>query len=232
MTARAQQTILVVGFVFSGTASSAAAPYVTAFKLGLEAVGFIEGQNVAVEYHWPGGHDEGLPALMVELAHRQVAVIVGDTSPAIAAKKATSTIPIVFLTGTDAVSLGLVASFNRPGGNATGVTFLSALLEAKRLGLLHELLPRATVIAALVDPTYPTSAGQVKDLHDAAGALGQQIHVLQVSDESQLDHAFATIANLRPDALVLSASAFMGSHLQQIIELEQIPVDFTHSLHA
>jgi putative ABC transport system substrate-binding protein len=178
-----------------------------------------EGQNVAVEYRWPGGHDEGLPALMADLAHRQAAVIVGDTSPAIAAKKATSTIPIVFLTGTDPVSLGLVASFNHPGGNATGVTFLSALLEAKRLGLLHELLPRATAIAALVDPTYPTSAGQVKDLHDAAGALGQQIHVLQVSDESQLDHAFATIANLRPDALVLSASAFMGSHLQQIIEL-------------
>jgi putative tryptophan/tyrosine transport system substrate-binding protein len=146
VTARAQQTIPVVGFVFSGTASSAAAPYVTAFKLGLEVVGFIEGQNVAVEYHWPGGHDEGLPALMAELAHRQVAVIVGDTSPAIAAKKATSTIPIVFLTGTDPVSLGLVASFNHPGGNATGVTFLSALLEAKRLGLLHELLPRATVI--------------------------------------------------------------------------------------
>ena len=219
VTARAQRTIPVVGFVFSGTASSAAAPYVTAFKLGLEAVGFIEGQNVAVEYHWPGGHDEGLPALMAELAHRQVAIIVGDTSPAIAAKKATSTIPIVFLTGTDPVSLGLVASFNHPGGNATGVTFLSALLEAKRLGLLHELLPRATVIAALVDPTYPTSAGQVKDLHDAAGALGQQIHILQVSNESQLDHAFATIANLRPDALVLSASAFMGAHLQQIIEL-------------
>jgi putative tryptophan/tyrosine transport system substrate-binding protein len=138
---------------------------------------------------------------------------------AIAGKKATSTIPIVFLTGTDPVSLGLVASFNHPGGNATGVTFLSALLEAKRLGLLHELLPRATVIAALVDPTYPTSAGQVKDLHDAASALGQQIHILQVSNESQLDHAFATIGNLRPDALVLSASAFMGAHLQQIIEL-------------
>jgi putative tryptophan/tyrosine transport system substrate-binding protein len=218
MTARAQ-TIPVVGFVFSGTASSAVAPYVTAFKLGLEAVGLIEGQNVAVEYHLPHGHDEGLPALMAELVQRRVAVIVGDTSPAIAAKKATSTIPIVFLTGTDPVSLGLVASFNHPGGNATGVTFLSALLEAKRLGLLHELLPRATVIAALVDPTYPTSAGQVKDLHDAAGALGQQIHILQVSNESQLDHAFATIANLRPDALVLSASAFMGAHLQQIIEL-------------
>ena len=129
VTVRAQQTIPVVGFVFSGTSSSAAAPYAMAFKLGLETVGFIEGQNVAVEYHWSGGDDEGLPALMAEFVQKQVAVIVGDTSPAIAAKKATSTIPIVFLTGTDPVSLGLVASFNHPGGNATGVTFLSALLE-------------------------------------------------------------------------------------------------------
>jgi putative tryptophan/tyrosine transport system substrate-binding protein len=129
----------------------------------------------------------------------------------------TSTIPIVFLTGTDPVSLGLVTSFNHPGGNATGVTFMSALLEAKRLGLLHELLPRATMIAALVDPTYPTSTGQVKDLNDAAGALGQQIHVLQVSNESQLDRAFATFANLRPDALMLASSGFLGARNNQII---------------
>ena len=133
---RAQQTIPVVAFVFSGTTSSTAAPYVTAFKLGLEAVGFIEGQNVAVEYHLPGGHDEGLPALIAELVQRRVAVIVGDTSPAIVAKTATSTIPIVFVTGTDPVSVGLVASFNHPGGNATGVTFLTATLDAKRLEAL------------------------------------------------------------------------------------------------
>jgi putative ABC transport system substrate-binding protein len=216
---RAQQTIPVVAFVFSGTASSTAAPYVTAFKLGLEAVGFIEGQNVAVEYHLPGGHDEGLPALMAELVQRRVAVIVGDTSPAIAAKTATSTIPIVFVTGTDPVSVGLVASFNHPGGNATGVTFLTATLDAKRLELLHELLPQAKVIASLLDPNYPASASQLKGLHDAAAALGQQIHDFQVSNESQLDHAFAAIANLRPDALVVSASAFLGARRQQIIEL-------------
>ena len=158
VTGRAQQTVPVVGFVFSGTASSAAAPFVMAFKLGLEEAGYIEGQNVAVEYHFPGGNNGHLPALMAELIQRHVAVIVGDTSPAIAAKTASSTIPIVFLTGTDPVSLGLVTSFNHPGGNATGVSFANAELDGKRLGLLHELLPRAKVIASLLDPSYPASA--------------------------------------------------------------------------
>ncbi len=215
------QTIPVVGFVNSGAVSGAAArtPYVTKFKLGLEAGGFIEGQNVAVEYHWLTGHDEGLPALMAELVQRQVAAIIGDTSPAIAAKTATSTIPIVFITGTDPVRLGLVTSFNHPGGNATGVTFLNSTLDAKRLGLLHDLLPQATLIASLLDPNYPTSANQMKDLHDAAGALGLQIHALQVSNENQIDQAFATFANVRPDALVVSASGFLGARRNQIIEL-------------
>ena len=218
---RAQQTVPVVGFVFSGSVSSAAAlaPYLMEFKLGLEAVGFIEGQNVTVEYHWPSGHDEGLPALMAELVRRRVAVIVGDTSPAIAAKRATSTIPIVFMTGTDPVSLGLVTSFNHPGGNATGVTFLNSTLDAKRLGLLRELLPKATVIVSLLDPNYPTSASQIKDLHDSAGALGLQIHFRQVGNDSQIDQAFATIANSRPDALVVSASGFFGARRNQLIEL-------------
>jgi putative ABC transport system substrate-binding protein len=194
VTGRAQQTIPVVGFVVSGSLSGAAAraPYVMKFKLGLEGLGFIEGQNVAVEYHWLGGHDEGLPALMAELVQRQVDVIVADTSPAVAAKKATSTIPIVFMTGTDPVSLGLVTSFNHPGGNATGVTFLNSTLDAKRLGLLSELLPKATVIASLLDPNYPTSARQLKDLNEAAGALGLQLNALQVSNETQIDQAFAT----------------------------------------
>jgi putative ABC transport system substrate-binding protein len=149
VTVRAQQTIPVIAFVFSGTASSAAAPYVTAFKLGLQSVGFIEGQDVAIEYHLPGGHDEGLPVLVGELVQRRVAILVGDTSPALAAKKATPTIPIVFVTGTDPVSVGLVASFNHPGGNATGVTFLTAILDAKRIEVLHELLPKAKVIACV-----------------------------------------------------------------------------------
>jgi putative tryptophan/tyrosine transport system substrate-binding protein len=157
--------------------------------------------------------------LMADLVQRRAAVIVGDTSPAIAAKKVTSTIPIVFVTGTDPVSLGLVTSFNHPDGNATGVSFINSTLDAKRLGLLHELVPKATVIASLLDPNYPTSASQLKELHDAAGALGLQIHALQVSNESQIDDAFAGLANLRPDALVVSASGFLGARKNQIIEL-------------
>jgi ABC-type uncharacterized transport system substrate-binding protein len=125
----------------------------------------------------------------------------------------------VFLTGADPVSLGLVTSFNHPGGNATGVSFVNSGLDGKRLELLHELLPQATVIASLLDPSYPASASQLKDLHDAAGALGLQIHFLPVSNESELEHAFATFANLRPDALVVSASGFLNARRNQIIEL-------------
>jgi putative ABC transport system substrate-binding protein len=219
MAVRAQQPVPVVAFVFSGVKSSTAAPYKTAFKLGLEAVGFIEGQSVTLEYHFPGAHDEGLSALMSELVARRVAVILGDTSPAIAAKTATSTIPIVFVTGTDPVSVGLVDSFNHPGGNATGMTFLTAALDAKRLELLHELIPQSKVIASLLDPNYPASASQLKGLQDAAAVLGQDIHVFQASNESELDHAFAALTDLRPDALLVSASAFMGAHGQKIIEL-------------
>jgi putative ABC transport system substrate-binding protein len=216
---RAQQTVPVVAFVFSGTKSSGAAPYVAAFKEGLQAVGFIDGQNVTVENHFPGGHDEGLPALMAELVQHRVAVVFGDTSPAIAAKTATSTIPIVFVTGTDPVSVGLVASFNHPGGNATGVTFLTATLDAKRIEVLHELLPKAKVIASLLDPNYPASASQHKNLNEAAAVLGLDIHFFQVSNESDFDHAFADLTTLRPDALVVPASAFLGAHGQKIIEL-------------
>ena len=156
LTGRAQQTLPVVGFVFSGTASSAAAPFVTAFKPGLEETGYIDGQNVAVEYHFPGGNNEHLPALMAELIQRNPAVIVGDTFPAIAAKKASSTIPIVFLTGTDPVSLGLVTSFNHPGGSATGVTFVNSGLDGKRLGLLHELLSASEGDRLFVGPKLPS----------------------------------------------------------------------------
>ena len=190
LTARAQHTIPLIGFVYTDQTSSEAAPFVTAFHQGLREVGFIEGQNVAVEYRWAGR--QYAPAFAAEMVHRQVAVIVGNTPPAMAAKTATSTIPIVFFSGTDPVKLGLVASFNRPGGNATGVSFWSAALEAKRLGLLHELLPQATVIAALVDPNFLTIAGQLDDLQSAARAVGKQIRVLRVSTE--LDDGFATFA--------------------------------------
>jgi putative ABC transport system substrate-binding protein len=153
------------------------------------------------------------------MVRRQVAVIVGNTPPALAAKTATSTISIVFFSGTDPVKLGLVASFNRPGGNATGVSFWSAALEAKRLGLLNELLPQATVIAALVDPNFLTTAGQLEDLQNAARALGKQIQVLRASTESELDNGFATLAQQRPDALIVAAAPFFTARRKELVAL-------------
>src|SRR5262249_46119499 len=156
--ARAQQTTPAVSLVYDATPSEAT-PFVAAFQRGLLEVGFVEGQNVAVEYRYAGSHYEQLPALVAEFVNRQIAVIVGNTPVALAARKATSTIPIVFLTGADPVKLGLVASFNRPGGNVTGVSFLGVATETKRLGLLRELLPKATGIGALADPNFLTTAG-------------------------------------------------------------------------
>jgi putative tryptophan/tyrosine transport system substrate-binding protein len=154
------------------------------------------------------------------MVHRQVAVIVGNSLPAMAAKTATSTIPIVFFSGTDPVKLGLVTSFNRPGGNATGVSFWSAALEAKRLGLLHELLPQATMIAALVDPNFLTTAGQLEDLQNAARALGKQIQVLRASTHSELDNGFATlVAQRRPDALIVTAAPFFTARRKELVAL-------------
>ena len=217
LTARAQHTIPLIGFVYTDQTSSEAAPFVTAFHQGLREVGFIEGQNVAVEYRWAGR--QYAPAFAAEMVHRQVAVIVGNTPPAMAAKTATSTIPIVFFSGTDPVKLGLVASFNRPGGNATGVSFWSSALEAKRLGLLHELLPQATVIAALVDPNFLTTAGQLEDLQNAARAVGKQIRVLRVSTEKELDNGFATFAQQRPDALIVAAAPFFTARRKELVAL-------------
>ena len=220
LAARAQQVPMpVIGFVYTGQTSSEASPFVAAFRQGLRDAGFIEGQNVAVEYRWPGGQYDRLPGLAAELVNRQVAVIVGNTPPAMAAKTATSAIPIVFFTGADPVKLGLVASFNRPGGNATGVSFWNAALEAKRLGLLHELVPQATVIAALVDPNFLTAANQLNDLQDAARALGKELHVLQASTESDLDSRFATLARQRPDALIVAAAPFFTARRKELVAL-------------
>ena len=219
LAANAQQTVPLIGFVYTDQTSSEAAPFVAAFHKGLREAGFIEGQNVAVEHRWVGRQYDRLPAFAAEMVRRQVAVIVGNTPPALAAKTATSTIPIVFFSGTDPVKLGLVASFNRPGGNATGVSFWSAALEAKRLGLLHELLPQATTIAALVDPNFLTTTGQLEDLQNAARALGKQIHILRASTESELDNGFATLAQQRPDALIVAASPFFTARRKQLVAL-------------
>ena len=202
LAARAQQSAMpVIGFVYTGQTSSEASPFVAAFRQGLRDAGFIEGQNVAVEYRWPGGQYDRLPGLAAELVQRHVAVIVGNTPPAMAAKTATSIIPIVFFTGD------------------TGVSFWSAALEAKRLGLLHELLPQATVIAALVDPNFLTAASQLNDLQDAARSLGKELHVLQASTESDLDSRFATLARQRPDALIVAAAPFFTARRKELVAL-------------
>jgi putative ABC transport system substrate-binding protein len=215
----AQHAVPVIGFVYAGATSSAPDAFVTAFRQGLREGGFVDGQNVAVEYHYSGGQDGELPALIADLVHRPVAVIVGNTPLAMAAKKITSTIPIVFATAADPVKLGLVASFNRPGGNATGVSFMSATMEPKRLGVLQELLPRAKVIAALVDPSFLTSADQLRDLQSAANELGWQIRIFQASSERELDDAFARMAQQRPDALTVSAVPFFAAQLNRIVGL-------------
>jgi putative ABC transport system substrate-binding protein len=174
---------------------------------------------VAVEYHDTGSHYEQLPALVAEFVNRPTAVIVGNTPVALAARKVTSTIPIVFLTGADPVKLGLVASFNRPGGNVTGVSFLTAATETKRLGLLRDLLPKATIIAALADPNFLTTAGQLKDLQNAARTLGEEIQVVEASTESQLDSAFATLAQLRSDAVIVVGAPFFTSRRERLVAL-------------
>jgi putative tryptophan/tyrosine transport system substrate-binding protein len=218
--AQLQQAIPVIGFIYAGTTSSGPAAFVAAFRQGLGEAGFIEGKNLTVEYHYySAGQDGQLAAFVAELVRRPVAVLVGNTPLAVAAKRATSVVPIVFATGADPVKLGLVASFDRPGGNATGVSFLSAALEAKGLGMLHELLPHATTIAALIDPSFVTSADQLKALQEAALALGWRVDVLQASTESEIDADFAGLAQKRPDALIVSAVPFFEAQRNQIIHL-------------
>jgi putative ABC transport system substrate-binding protein len=222
--ARAQHAATpVVGFVYTGNTPNEAASYVAAFHDGLRELSFVEGQNIAFEYRWPGVQYNQLPALMAELVRHPVALIVGNTPPAIAAKTATSTIPVVFFTGTDPVKLGLVASFNRPGGNVTGVSFLGSELEAKRLGLLRELLPQANVIAALVDAKFIAgfipAAEQLRDLRVAAKALSQEIRVIEASTDSELDNGFANLAQRRPDVLIVAAAPFFTGRRNRIVEL-------------
>jgi putative tryptophan/tyrosine transport system substrate-binding protein len=220
LAARAQQAIPAVSLVYDATPNEAK-PFIAAFQRGLGEVGFVEGQNVAVEYRYAGGHYEQLSALVAEFVNRPTAVIVGNTPVALAARKATSTIPIVFLTGGDPVKLGLVASFNRPGGNVTGVSFLSAATETKRLGLLRELLPKATVIVALADPNFLTTVGQLKDLQDAARTVRQEIHVVEASTESQLDSGFATLAQLRSGAVIVVAAPFFTARREKLVALAE-----------
>jgi putative ABC transport system substrate-binding protein len=196
------------------------APLVAAFRDGLKEAGFVEGQNVAIEFRWAEHQVDRLPALAADLVRRQVAVIVCNTPAALAAKAATTTIPIVFGSGTDPVKLGLVASLARPGGNLTGVSFFSNELEAKRLGLLHELVPQAAVVSALVNPRFPDAADRLRELEEAVKrTLGKQLLVLKASTASEIDAAFAGFAQRRPDALIVVTDPFMTARRYQIVAL-------------
>jgi putative ABC transport system substrate-binding protein len=211
----------VIGFLHSASAA-AYAHLVAAFHKGLSEAGYSEGQNVAIEYRWSEGHNERLPALAAELVRRQVAVIVtpGSTAATLAAKAATPTIPIVFLSAVDPVKTGLVASLNRPGGNVTGVSDIGVELAAKRLGLLHELLPGAARFALLVNPDNPgITDAFVTEAQTAASAIGRQIEVVTASTNDDIDRAFATLVNKRADAFLVSTDALFVTRRVQLVTL-------------
>jgi putative ABC transport system substrate-binding protein len=217
--ARAQQSAMpVIGFLNSG-APGLYPHYVRAFHQGLREAGFVEGRNVAIEYRWAEDQYDRLPAFAADLVRRQVTVIFANGPAALLAKAATTTIPIVFATAVDPVAVGLVGSLNRPGGNLTGVTTLNVEVGPKQLELLHELVPTAAIIAALVNPTGPGAENQTRDLPMAARALGLQLHVLEASTERDFDAAFANLIQLRAGALVIAQDAFFSSQSAQLATL-------------
>jgi putative ABC transport system substrate-binding protein len=221
LTARAQQPLPVVGFV-DGVSPEFAASRAAGFRKGLSEVGYVEGQNVTVEYHWLAGQYDRLPSLMADLVRRRVAVIAtpGSNPPSLAAKAATTTTPIIFGVAEDPVKLGLVASLARPGGNATGINTFTSELVAKRLGLLHDLVPKAIRIAVLVNPANATTAGAtLRDIPEAARALGLQIQVLNASTSSEIEAAFASLGRERADALFVAGDAFFSSRRVQFAPL-------------
>ena len=217
--ARAAAAMPVVAFLHSTFTFADAAPRVAAFGQGLKEAGFIEGQNVAIEYHSAEGQMDRFSVLVADLLRRQVALIVGNTPTALAGKAATTTVPLVFVTGGDPVRLGLVASLNRPGGNVTGVSFIASELGAKRLALLRELLPGVARIAVLVDPKWPLTERFVSELRAAALAVGQQIDVLDVSTGREIETAFTTLVQRGAGALLAGIGGFLQSRREQIVAL-------------
>jgi putative tryptophan/tyrosine transport system substrate-binding protein len=226
--ARAQQQAMpVVGFI-RPTSAEESTKLLTAFRGGLAETGHVEGHNVIIEYRWAGNRYDQLPGLASDLVRRQVAVIAapGGTPSVLASKAATTTIPIVFAIGSDPVKDGLVASLNRPGGNLTGFTTFGSALGAKRIELLHDLLPTATVIALLVQPNYSEADSQVKEVQSAVTSFGNRLLVLNASTEREIDRAFRALAEQRANALLVASDPFLLSRREQLVALaayEQLP---------
>jgi putative ABC transport system substrate-binding protein len=221
LAAGAQQPALpVIGFLGSPSAAGWV-HLVAAFHAGLQETGYVEGQNVTIEYRWAEGQYDRLPGLAADLVRRQVAVIfaAGGPTSALAARAATATIPIVFANGVDPVQFGIVASLNRPGGNITGISFLTADLGAKRLGLLHELVPNVAVGAVLVNPNNPNAESVTRDARETARSLALQVHVLNASTDQDIDTAFASLVQQRIGVLLVSADAFFLDRRDQFVEL-------------
>jgi putative ABC transport system substrate-binding protein len=219
LAARAQQPAMpVVGFLRSAPLADAT-HIVIAFRQGLKDAGFVEGENVMIEYRSADNQTDRLPALVVDWIRRPVAVIVGDTNSALAAKAATTTVPIVFAGGGDPVQQGLVASLNRPGGNITGVSFFGGVLGPKRLELLRQLVPKATTIAVLMNPDASTTAAERSDVQAAAQTIGQQLLILDAATDLGIETAFATIMQRGAGALLVGAGAFLNSNRERVVAL-------------
>jgi putative ABC transport system substrate-binding protein len=220
VTARAQQPAMPVIGLLNAQYPGGFAPMVDGFRQGLSETGFVEGRNVAIEYRWAEGQYERLPALAADLVRRQVAVIFANGPPAVrVTKTATATIPIVFSMGEDPVKEGIVASLNRPGGNVTGFTYFTNQLLGKRLALLTEIIPKAGVIALLINPDNPNAEPDTKDTQAAASALGRTLEVLTARKEPDLQTAFATIAQRRADALIVGVDGFFLDRRERIVAL-------------
>jgi putative ABC transport system substrate-binding protein len=220
LAARAQQPAMpLVGFL-SSASPEAFAPYLDAFRQGLDQAGLVEGRNFAIVYRWARGRDDQLPALAAELVERKVAVIAASGEPAVmAAKAATSTTPIIFLIDGDPVRLGLVAGFHRPGSNLSGVTMLTLALDLQRLSLLREALPRAASIAVLINPNFPGSPARIREVQDAARGMVQDLALAGASNEGEIDRAFARFDRRRPDALLVAGDPFLNARRDQIVAL-------------
>jgi len=233
LVARAQQPSIPMIAFLSARSADASVRVATAFRKGLNETGYVEGQNVTVEYHWLEGRYDRLPALMADLVRRQVAVIAapGSAPAALAAKAATATIPVIFGVGEDPVQLGLVANLARPGGNATGINFFVAELTAKRLRLLHELVPKAVRVAVLVNPANASTAETtLREVQKAAPTIGLQIQIINATTIGAIDEAFTSFARERPDALFVAADGFFASRAVQFATLtarDKIPAAYS-----